>query len=1341
MPPLPPRDVSSNSLHTPVTPSHQSHIYQEPSEFPQMRSPPDLTMSGSRLRGPRELPEYDSNTHNYDPLGYETLPDRTPPYPISDPLQNLSEETITPIRSAKILDQSLVTPTKIPSLETPNPLNYEDDYFRQFSPSPDRHLAYSERSRPEDPYLKTTINSPSRSPSPNKIYGRSPSLMYDRFRYRNDDDRSPERSPDRSPESSPERSPFDSTYDHPMYNLGPFLTALPSRNYGNPGSSGPIGPSGLTGPIRPEIVLPYDNQYEYDDEYISDESPTSHLFDYSILPDLPSVSTVKEDASELSPTKRMTLNSAISFVQDKSYFGDSPKIGTRKKNDELPPVPLDLPKLPFTSSSLVSRHFSICSNVWSLKEIFNWCLKLRIWLHDQFILKKEFKKALIKLLVFHKRDVPLDTIGPNVDQILQSLIKCKAISYDFGTLPNDDGEKALPTLDAVKDDHRPTRTDPGVVFHEESEVSGVLVDLTNCYSYKRDHQNDDLKAGGLKLRCLSSRCSLNRVIDYEIKFRNTDISEIVLGDDWASHWKLTADDLKKFDKDVSKKQSLIFDLLRYEQTFIQRAKCFVEVVGPEFVKAVRSFIGSLEIILVNNFNDDVINPGSELLQIHRKSLFEPLLKILISNGKFIKDLNDIGDIYYNWSQVVKSALLKYMGTVPMIEELLHIPIIKQWVDINVRNMSKVKELKVNGPLLFMSTFNSRYQLLPLQLQDIMKEFDEQDSEYGALSKALNGIKKTGTKVNEMKYHADNIHSLKRIQKQLVWKNNVPKPNLNFSSENRKFLFRGDLTRKGDLKINSSLCHVILLDNYLLITERLKNNKSPFPQYRVIEAPIPIEFLLVEVREKEAPTIELNSIAKTLTSLPQQPSPKHEFTADGEDPSIYPFKVRYAGHGKGNAFVFSTRNERERTSWVTNLMKARTNLCNRLAKVEPYKLKLVSNTCFAYEESHRIYKLQSVAENDPIEKMATNSLDKLSKLGYKDDLYNLRGLSSLVALSSVQSAECCTYNNTNFYFVGTGIGVYCSDMMHEWKKVILINDTTKISILPQMNIAIMLSGNTLRYFPLDVLTSYYYSKRDTISSVILSNEAVSFFEIAKHRGITMLFYARKKSNSSGATNFKVCVPETDNDGIISAFKVVKKFYVQAECFGISIFNSTFAVHTSKGIEILELDKLIPRSVPELPNGETSSKRIDGYARRSMGLISSNNSVSSTSDLEQIRKLIYSTSSKPLGMFKLNNNSEFLLVYNGCAIFINKHGKLSRTLMLRFDYKAKSIAFSDNNLFLVCEEVIEVWSISDFVKGTNRLIQVIVGKDIHIVNSQSLICSMANPIIGGLQLLFQLKPRNM
>ena len=76
---------------------------------------------------------------------------------------------------------------------------------------------------------------------------------------------------------------------------------------------------------------------------------------------------------------------------------------------------------------------------------------------------------------------------------------------------------------------------------------------------------------------------------------------------------------------------------------------------------------------------------------------------------------------------------------------------------------------------------------------------------------------------------------------------------------------------------------------------------------------------------------------------------------------------------------------------------------------------------------------------------------------------------------------------------------------------------------------------------------------------------------------------------------------------------------------------------------------------------------------------------------------------------------------------------------FDFKAHSVHFVDNHLFLVREDIIEVLSISDFAKGANDLVQVITGKGLLLVSDDKDVSFvMANPLVSGLQLLFNLVP---
>lgn len=1231
--------------------------------------------------GPKELPELlddsdgDTPTRHFLPEPYPPKPH--PPYPVDDlRLSDSETEAADPFsRTSQIIADSLNTPSKIPQLNVTDSLQRPGSDYSETTPTRSEFSVGARNILTPKTSLQTLGTSYSngydRSPSPSKVYGRSPSLIY---KY--------------TGASNPDSAVNVTYWDENVPDVEDELTLHDRTSAWSSVETEAMGSSVLQDY--------YDDEYE--DLYDVPDTPATNYFDYSILPDLPSPSL----SPTSSPSFRMLPNRRNLTKKDSLL-----SISRKRMDDDLPPVPLDLPKLPFTSSSLVAQHLSQCSRIWSLSSIYEWCLNLETWLHDEFMSKKEFKKALIKLIVFHRRNTSLDVIGRNADQILSGLISSGAAA-----------------LVVPEEKTSPTEKDIGIIMQRGKKVGGVLIDLTVCYCRDMDHwlesKNEKARGSTPKLRCYSSQCHLNNIIAQEVLMRNTKLENVVLGADWASHWKLTAEDLRSLDKSIAKRQSLIFDLLRYEQTFILRGLCFVEIVAPEFLKAARVLLGPNRSV-VDKFQEEVINPGKEVVRIHQDVLFQPLLRILIAEGRFIKSVEEICAIYADWSNAVKKSLLQYMSAFPLIEDLLRHESIKRWVDVEVRKLPRVQDLKVNGPLLFISTFNSRYQQLPLQLSDIKQLFDAQDPEYVGLTKAIEGVKQLGSKINSMKIHADNVHALRSLQVELVWRKDVKPVNINLSSENRRLIRRGDLQRRGELKLNTYNNHLILLDNYLFVTERLSLKVGQ--KFRVTENPIPIELLLFEVKDRDATEKRGRRISPGHANVPGS-SPTAELD---EDSSTYSFKVRFAGRGKHSAFTFMAKSEADRLVWIESLTEAKTSLCKRLGVSAPYSLSPIDIASFSYDAANKVTKLQVCAPSDPLYHMSQESL--------------LQALSERFGNTLTGLLQCYTnfvIDQQTFEITGLSSGLYCRSNDNVWKRIIY-DDITCVSCIPELRIVLVLANKVFKYYTMDLILSVYFELSNKLPCAQLSQDSVQFFEVGKHRGMTMVFYAKKKSNSSGATNFKAVIPEIDNDGIFNGFKVIKRFYVNAECYGISIFNTSLAIHTSKGFEILELDKLHPRSVPELPN---TDRKIDGYSRRSTSSALSVASNGTSNSVEAIRKHITSSGSLPMGMFKLNNNTEFLLVYNNGAVFTNKHGKISRPGMLHFDFRANSVAFSDNSLFLTTNEVIEVWSISDFVQGSNRLIQVITAKDARLIGKEmDCVFAVANPLVLGLQLMFALESREV
>lgn len=83
-------------------------------------------------------------------------------------------------------------------------------------------------------------------------------------------------------------------------------------------------------------------------------------------------------------------------------------------------------------------------------------------------------------------------------------------------------------------------------------------------------------------------------------------------------------------------------------------------------------------------------------------------------------------------------------------------------------------------------------------------------------------------------------------------------------------------------------------------------------------------------------------------------------------------------------------------------------------------------------------------------------------------------------------------------------------------------------------------------------------------------------------------------------------------------------------------------------------------------------------------------------------------RPLGMYRLGE-SEFLVVFDECAVYVNKHGDVSRGVVMEFVGRAKSACLYGQFIILFDDDFVEI---RDAQNG--RLKQVIAGKDIRMLD---------------------------
>lgn len=192
---------------------------------------------------------------------------------------------------------------------------------------------------------------------------------------------------------------------------------------------------------------------------------------------------------------------------------------------------------------------------------------------------------------------------------------------------------------------------------------------------------------------------------------------------------------------------------------------------------------------------------------------------------------------------------------------------------------------------------------------------------------------------------------------------------------------------------------------------------------------------------------------------------------------------------------------------------------------------------------------------------------------------------------------------------------------------------------------------------------------------------------------LVFYKRKEGLH---TTFKVLEPifhrKDDKKRLLrgrvkgpgggtESFRDFDEFFFPTECYSLSLFQTYIAVSTAKGIEMLTLDKKQPMSIPDL-----KTPAIANIAGRI-------------------------SNQKPLGMFRLNDN-EFLLTYEDCAVYVDKHGEVSRTLIMEYtgkQKKARAASMFGQYLLLFNEDYVEVRNAEN-----GRLRQIIAGRDVRVLD---------------------------
>lgn len=273
--------------------------------------------------------------------------------------------------------------------------------------------------------------------------------------------------------------------------------------------------------------------------------------------------------------------------------------------------------------------------------------------------------------------------------------------------------------------------------------------------------------------------------------------------------------------------------------------------------------------------------------------------------------------------------------------------------------------------------------------------------------------------------------------------------------------------------------------------------------------------------------------------------------------------------------------------------------------------------------------------------------------------------------------------------------------------------TQIAVLEEFNLIIILSDKVLIAYHLDVVcppTGPPVPQTDAsvrkAPQKLSGSKDVGFFLAGKMKDRVLVFYQKRDGINSifkilepvlqkAATSRSRWLGTSSRRGQTEFFREYDEFYIPAETYGLNMFQSSLAVATKRGMEVLTLDKKITWGVPNLESDAKETKQhLDTIAARLQGL-------------------------RPLGMFRLSD-AEFIVAFSECAVFVNKLGDISRSVTMEFVGRANHACLFYPYLILFNDDFVEI---RDAQSG--RLKQVIAGRDIKMLDDGG----NATPGVGG------------
>ncbi|SCU97672.1 LAFA_0G12618g1_1 [Lachancea sp. 'fantastica'] len=1071
-------------------------------------------------------------------------------------------------------------------------------------------------------------------------------------------------------------------------------------------------------------------------------------------------------------TSTRAVSDSISSYYSNSKYAFNDEITQERSFDSvagnrpLQQIPsITVPMQPFTIDYLDENKLFQCYNVSLLSDIYEWLLKVYFeWFNEYVFRKIEFYQMVQLLLEFQlPASCNQDIVDSNVDKIIESLILQGAVRFETDT------EESF--------------NDEITFIVAGLPIQGVFTSLLPCYSHdfkqSSDKQHD---------HCYSSRCPSKYLKQSRPALKLSEIINKSVGL-WSDYWKLSSEELAELNPREVSRQSFIFDLIILEQRSLNLAHAAVEIYGKRFNKSLLQ--------QEPNFSKLAFDCFEPMIELHKEYLLSPIFWKLKSQGKFI---DGVGKIYLQWCNAAWDLYVKYAESMAIVHDVIkweksHDTAFSLWLK-KVDESSEISRSKLYHDVVFFGGFFKSLQNIPITLNSILKCTDKSMEDYEYLVLAIKEIVRLNATVDKIHGIAVDQRKLVRLSKQLAVgtgrnsstigyiniNNDVSIPstgqeklNLRLSDKSRKVIKTGTLHKKRELWLENSPVYLILLDNYLLITEII--TKASDTKYRLCERPIPIDYLSLEAKEDASltkynsnkpgssgrPTSAQTSVPEeesTLKNLrpsfissksssPHRPmsaylsSPVGQGRNDFFDHQEAPASFKIRNTATNESFTFYASNIEDKDAWVSALVSSfSSHHATNSSRI--YDLACVTDM-FSYEDGQAPTNLPIVHEGSAIAEALQNFYGEEHKV-------------KAIIQADVKCTAQMHFEGESFLLCAANYGIYMTIIGtgEGWKKVMVLPKITRMEVNARLDLLFVLADRRLCYFNIpSIICAYYgaldYLPENQITGVLLQ-EKVGFFKSADDFGnLRQIFYERKGK-------IVVLTPEFDRlTKKLKFFKVYKEYrlpgvtngLLSAEIRDIVIFAKSFIVCSSRGA--LLFNESFNDEGLTLPSFNNDKRALGQKHHFPHHPFKSNREALSKTDsskqkmAEYVKTDIVNRKTSSLGCFRLNEDN-FVIIYDEAVVRINKNGQIPdwTSDVLVLDFYCMAATFSNGFLTLFGENLIQIYDLNyagtvlqEKLSGLTP-VQIIKGKKIKLLNSDltaSPIITLSHPSIPGRQLVLK------